>query len=160
MFIHDTEDRRRLANMDDVQACYPGLPVGMEKVASVLFPIMAGSVRIGTMGHLENAVTLSPQQLVIDNEIAGSVRRIQQGFVVSQETLAVEAIKELGPNGVCLSHDHSVKQVREELYPSTMFDRLNWDAAVTQSVRGIEERAKIVAAELVSAETEPPLTHE
>ena len=41
-----------------------------------------------------------------------------------------------------------------------MFDRLNWDAAVSQPVRGIEERAKLVAAELMQKETIPPLTPE
>jgi len=30
----------------------------------------------------------------------------------------------------------------EEVFPSKMFDRLNWDAAINQPVRGIEERAK------------------
>ena len=64
-------------------ACYPGLQAGMEKAMSMLFPLMAGSVGIGTMGHLENAVTFSPQQLVIDNEIAGGVRHMLEGFEVT-----------------------------------------------------------------------------
>ena len=141
-------------------ACYPGVQVGMEKVASMLFPIMAGSVGIGTMGHLENAVTFSPQQLVIDNEIAGSVRRMLEGFEVSPETLAVEVIKEVGHQGVFLHHDHTIEHFRDELYPSNLFDRLNWGAAMNQPVRGIEERAKIIAAELMTVETEPPLSQD
>jgi trimethylamine--corrinoid protein Co-methyltransferase len=141
-------------------ACYPGVQVGMEKVMSMLFPIMAGSVGIGTMGHLENAVTFSPQQLVIDNEIAGSVRHMLKGFEVSRETLALDVIKEIGPGGSFLEHSHTLKHFREELFVSKMFDRLNWDAAINQPVRGIEERAKAVAAELMTKETQPPLTPE
>ena len=141
-------------------ACYPGVQVGMEKVMSMLFPVLAGSVGVGTMGHLENAVTFSPQQLVIDNEIAGAVRHMLKGFEVSKETLAVDVIKEIGPNGSFLAHKHTVTHLRDELFASRMFDRLNWDAAVNQPVRGIEERAKVVAAELMQRETEPPLTRE
>ena len=141
-------------------ACYPGVQVGMEKVTTMLFPIMAGSLGIGVMGHLENAVTYSPQQLVIDNEIAGAVRRMLQGFEVNEETLAVDVVKQVGPGGSFLGHEHTASHFRDELFVSRMFDRLNWDAAVNQPVRGIEEKAKLVAAELMQKETEPPLTPE
>ncbi len=141
-------------------ACYPGTQAGMEKIMSMLFPLLAGSVGIGTMGHLENAVTFSPQQLVIDNEIAGAVRRMLQGFEVSEETLAVDAIKEVGPHGTFLQHEHTIAHFRDELFPSRMLDRLNWEAAVGQPVRGIEEKARAVAAELMQKETQPPLSRE
>jgi trimethylamine--corrinoid protein Co-methyltransferase len=139
-------------------AVYPGVQAGMEKVMSMIFPLMAGSVGIGTMGHLENAVTFSPQQLVIDNEIAGSVRHMLGGFDVTQETLAVDAIKDIGPNGTFLEHEHTLQYLREEVFPSKMFDRLNWSAAIDQPVRGIEERAKLVAADLMQKEAAPPLS--
>jgi len=139
-------------------ACYPGIQAGMEKVMSMLFPLLAGSIGIGTMGHLENAVTFSPQQLVIDNEIAGGVRHMLKGFEVTPETLAVNVIKEIGPKGTFLEHQHTLHHLREEIFPSKMFDRLNWDAAVNQPVRGIEERARRVAAELMESETTPVLS--
>jgi trimethylamine--corrinoid protein Co-methyltransferase len=138
-------------------ACYPGTQAGMEKVMSMLFPLLAGSVGIGTMGHLENAVTFSPQQLVIDNEIAGAVRHMLQGFEVTPETLAVDVIKQVGPNGTFLDHEHTLRHLRKELFPSKMFDRLNWAAALDQPVRGIEERAKLIAADLMNKETTPCL---
>ncbi len=139
-------------------ACYPGIQAGMEKIMSMLFPLMAGSVGVGTMGHLENAITFSPQQLVIDNEIAGGVRQVLRGFEVNRETLAAEVIGEVGPNGTFLEHEHTLKHLRDEILPTSMFDRLNWDAAVNRPTRGIEERAKQVAAELMKKETAHPLS--
>jgi trimethylamine--corrinoid protein Co-methyltransferase len=141
-------------------ACHPGVQAGMEKVMSMLFPLLAGSVGIGTMGHLENAVTFSPQQLVIDNEIAGSVRHMLKGFEVTEETLAIDAIKDIGPNGTFLEHDHTLYHLRNEVFPSKMFDRLNWSAAVNQPVGGIEEKAKLLAAKLMQTESASPLTPE
>jgi trimethylamine--corrinoid protein Co-methyltransferase len=139
-------------------ACYPGTQAGMEKMMSMLFPLLAGSVGIGTMGHLENAVTFSPQQLVIDNEIAGAVRHMLQGFEVTPETLAGDVIKQVGPNGTFLDHEHTLRHLRKELFPSKMFDRLNWAAALDQPVRGIEERAKLVAADLMRKDATPCLS--
>ena len=40
-------------------SCFPGTQAGVEKALSMLFPILAGAVGIGTVGHLENAVVLS-----------------------------------------------------------------------------------------------------
>lgn len=139
-------------------ACYPGFQAGMEKIMSMLFPVLAGSVGIGTMGHLENAVTFSPQQLVIDNELAGSVRSMLQGFEVSAETLAVDVIKEVLPGGSFMAHEHTLRHLRDESRPSRLYDRLNWDAANSQRVRGLEAKAKQVAAQLMQKEVEPPLS--
>jgi trimethylamine--corrinoid protein Co-methyltransferase len=141
-------------------ACYPGVQVGVEKVMSMLFPVLAGTIGVGTMGHLENAVTFSPEQLVIDNEIAGGIRHALRGFEVNAETLAVEVIKEIGPNGTFIGHDHTLRHLREVVFPSRMFDRLNWSAAHSQTVRGIEQRAKLVAAELMQRPTSRPLRPE
>ncbi len=141
-------------------ACYPGVQAGVEKVASMLFPLLAGSTGIGTMGHLENAVTFSPQQLAIDNEIAGAVRRMLRGFEVTPETIALDVIKEVGIGGHYLAHPHTVANFRQECYLSRFFERLGWDSAWSQEMRGIEEKAKARAAELMAQETEPPLTRE
>jgi trimethylamine--corrinoid protein Co-methyltransferase len=141
-------------------ACYPGIQAGMEKIMSILFPLLSGSVGIGTLGHLENAVTFSPQQLVIDNEIAGSVRQMLNGFEVNKETLAVEVIKQVGPNGNFLDQAHTMNYLRKEVFPSKMFDRLGWSAAAERSVHGIEEKAKMVAADLMHKTTPPPLSPE
>jgi trimethylamine--corrinoid protein Co-methyltransferase len=83
-----------------------------------------------------------------------------EGFEVTSETLAVEVIKEIGPNGTFLDHEHTLQHLRQEVFPSKMFDRLNWSAAFAQPVHGIEERAKRVAAELMKTGTESPLSAE
>lgn len=82
------------------------------------------------------------------------------GFEVARDTLAVDAIREVGPNGFFLQHEHTMQHWRDEIFHSKMFDRLNWDAAMSRPVRGVEEKAKLVAQELMARETEPPLSPE
>lgn len=141
-------------------ACYPGVQAGFEKVTSMLLPLLAGATGIGTMGHLENALTFSPQQLVIDDEIAGGVRRMLQGFEVTPDTLAFDVIKEVGSGGNYLGHEHTAELFRQEVYLSGLFERLSWESAWSQDVRGMEEKARVRAAELMERETEPVLSPE
>ena len=141
-------------------ACYPGVQAGVEKVASMLFPLLAGATGIGTMGHLENALTYSPQQLVIDDEIAGAVRRMLRGFEVTPETIALDVIKEVGIGGSYIQHPHTAAHFRDELFLSSLFERLDWQSAWSQEARGMEERARARAAEFMNREAEPVLTRE
>jgi len=141
-------------------ACFPGVQAGMEKVMSILFPALAGSIGVGTMGHLENAVTFSPQQLVIDNEIAGGIRHMLRGFEVNPATLATEVVRQVGPNGSFFAHEHTLEHLRQVVYPSRLLDRSNWSAVVSSDLRGIEGRAAQVAAELMRAERPRPLSED
>ena len=56
-------------------------------------------------------MTFSPQQLVIDNEIAGAVRRMLQGFKVTPETVALDVIKDVGPMGNFMYHKHTLDHI-------------------------------------------------
>ena len=110
-------------------SCFPGTQAGVEKALSMLFPVLAGAVGIGTVGHLENAVTFSPLQLVIDNEIVGYLRRAIRGVEVTDETLALDTIRAVGPGGNYLMEDHTVHHFRDELFLSELFTAMPWSAA-------------------------------
>ena len=141
-------------------ACHPGVQAGMEKLLSMLFPLLAGSTGIGTMGQLENTVTFSPQQMVIDNEIAGLVRYMLRDIEVTPETLALDVIKEVGIGGQYLDHPHTAHTFRKERFLSELFERLAWGSAVAEELKGIEEKAREKARKLMAREYERPLTKE
>ncbi len=69
-------------------------------------------------------------------------------------------IKEVGPQGTFFEHAHTLRYLREVVFPSAMLDRSTWTAVMSQEVRGIEEKANQVAAELMRKETVPPLSAE
>ena len=111
-------------------SCFYNEQTGAEKASSMLLPVLAGAVGIGTVGHLENAVTFSPLQLVIDNELARYVRRaIRSPWVVDDQTLATELIHAVGPGGNYLGETHTCEHFREELHLSPLFPVNSWDAA-------------------------------
>jgi trimethylamine--corrinoid protein Co-methyltransferase len=113
---------------------------------------------VGTVGHLENAATFSPVQLVIDNEIARAVRFMLRGVEVSDETLAFEEVKRVGHGGEYVTSDHTLSHFREETFLSSLFDHLPWDTAHSQP--GLEEKARDIAEELMNKDPEPWLSEE
>lgn len=139
----------------------PGARAGVEKAISMLIPVLCGAVGFGTIGHVENAVTFSPLQLVIDNEIARYVRRAVRGFEASDETIDVEQIARVGPGGSFLTEEETAVGFREFLNLSPFFAVLPWgtDPRGDASERW-EEMARQRARELLAKEVECPLTPE
>ena len=137
---------------------YPGYQAGMEKAISMLMPLLAGSVGIGTLGALENCMIFSPQQLVIDNDLVGSVRCLLNGFEVNNETLALDVIKEVGPGGSFMGHEHTLHHLRDEKDASRLYSRVTWAAANSERAVKLEEKARQTAIKLMQREPEPVLS--
>lgn len=141
-------------------ACVPGVQAGVEKAISMYGAVTAGAIGFGTVGHLENAVTFSPLQLVIDNEIARYVRRAVRGIEVNDETLALDVIEQTGINGNTFDHEHTTRHYRDEELLSPFFDCLSWGAGDSLDRERFEKRAAAKARELLVTESAPPLSAE
>jgi trimethylamine--corrinoid protein Co-methyltransferase len=141
-------------------ACVPGIQAGVEKALSMYAAVMAGAIGFGTIGHLENAVTYSPLQLVIDNETARYVRRAVRGIEVTEETLALDVIEEVGIGGHTFDHNHTMARYRQEELLSPFFDCLSWGTGDSLDRERFEKRAAAKARALLTGESEPVLTAE
>ncbi len=142
-------------------ACLPGARAGMEKGISMLAPVLCGAVGFGTIGHVENAVTFSPLQLVMDNEIARYVRRAVQGFEVTDQTIDLELIRRVGVGGNYLAEAETARGFREFVNLSPFFRVEPWglDAASREAQRW-ERLAQQRARELLANEVPCPLSRE
>jgi trimethylamine--corrinoid protein Co-methyltransferase len=141
-------------------ACYPGIHAGVDKALSMVFSVLAGAMGVGTVGHLENAVTFSPVQLVIDNEIVGYIKRMLQGFEVTEETLAVDVIKEVGIGGNFLLHESTARLFRRESWLSGLMPRMPWDSWAGQELVGMVAKAKEEARKFIAQHHPQPLSEE
>ena len=139
-------------------ACAPGVRCGVEKGVSMLMPVLCGAVGFGTVGHID-AVTFSPEQLVIDNEIARYVRRAVQGFEVADETINVDLIRRVGVGGEYLSQADTAQRFREVLDLSPFFTVRPWGAGErVDEARRWENMARDRARELLANEVPSPLS--
>ena len=139
-------------------ACVPGIQAGVEKAVSMLMPALAGAIGFGTVGHLENALTFSPLQLVIDNEIARYVRRCVRPVEVEDESLALEVIARSGIGGNTVDSAHTAEHFKDELLLSPFFETLTWGAGDSLDRDRFERLAAEKAKKLLAEEIAPVLT--
>lgn len=64
---------------------------------------------------------------MLDNEMAGYLRRVLRGLEVDEETLALEVIRSVGIGGNYLDTEHTVRHFRREYWFPKLFDRSSWD---------------------------------
>jgi trimethylamine--corrinoid protein Co-methyltransferase len=76
---------------------------------------------VHSAGWLEGGLVASYEKLALDVEVLRMFERVRQGLLVDEDTLAYEAIAELGPGGLFLAHDHTVARFRSEVFMSPLF---------------------------------------
>ena len=104
------------------------------------------------VGLINRSTTLSFQQLVIDNDLAGMVLRGARGIEVNDETLSLDAISRVKPEGNFMSEKHTIKNIKKELYDPKVFDRVE--------PRDILSTAREKAKQMLASHRPEPLTDE
>ena len=66
-----------------------------------------GGNLVHDMGYIDNGLTTSYQQLVVMDEVVGLVARFMEGIEVTEETMALEVIDQVGPGGHFLAEEHT-----------------------------------------------------
>jgi trimethylamine--corrinoid protein Co-methyltransferase len=121
---------------------------GHEKTLTGLMPALAGANLIYGLGMIESGMTFDFGQLVMDNEFAGMIKLCVGGIPVSDETLALDVIGEVGPFGDFLSHDHTLAHMRAQSQPALIDRRVreDWKAAGSTTLydRALEEARQIL----------------
>jgi trimethylamine:corrinoid methyltransferase-like protein len=78
-----------------------------------------GADVLGGAGQLEVATTLSPVQLMIDEEVGRMLRRIVGGFELNEDTMAWEELSKATPGMHFLTQDHTLRHCREMFAPAS-----------------------------------------
>jgi trimethylamine--corrinoid protein Co-methyltransferase len=135
----------------------PDAQAGHEKTMTSLLPALAGANLIYGMGMLELGVTFSFAQLVIDNEIAGMVKRVVQGVKVTDDTLAVELIKKVGAGKDFLAQKHTRQYMGPEQSKVKLLDRRMRGAWQKRGGKDLAEAAADQAREILQNHKPVPL---
>jgi len=114
---------------------------------------LSGGNLVHDVGYIDNGLTASFQMLVTMDEVAGLVKRIMGGIEVSDETMAIDVIDEVGPAGHFLSTDHTYRHFKENWFPK-LFDRSTYETWRVNGGLTLGERAAARAREIL--ETHQP----
>ncbi len=130
---------------------------GAESATTLLLSALAAFDFIYDVGgSLESSLSASYAKLILDNDLAGSVKRVSAGIDVSEETLAMDVIEAVGLRGSYLSHPHTVEHFRQEHFLPETFIRSGRSSAAAATT--LAERAQSrVDRILQEHEVDPPL---
>ncbi len=128
-----------------------------EAAFSLLAAGLSGANLIHDVGFLESGLIGSHEMVVLSDEIAGMVKRFLAGVQVDDETLAVEVIREAGPGGNFVAHEHTARHFRSELWFPRLMDRSRHAAWVAEGALTLGDRIRARVAEILATHEVPPL---
>jgi trimethylamine--corrinoid protein Co-methyltransferase len=112
-----------------------------EAYQSLFHSALFGSNLIHDVGYLDNGNTSSLELLTMCNDLISKTRRFLRSFVVSQETLSLDVIEEVGPGGSFLDHPQTVEHFREEIWMPKLIDRQDHDGWAASGRKTFKQKA-------------------
>lgn len=115
-----------------------------------------GANLIHDIGYLDCAMTGSLELVAFCDELIGWLRRYLRRLEISEETLALDLIHEIGPDGHFVETAHTLRHVREDWRP-TLLDRQSFHRWTEQGSTTLQQRATKKVWELVEHHRAEPL---
>lgn len=125
----------------------PGLPLSFNELATIAMTMLSGTDCCSGMGGLESAKGGSLEQMVIDAYLWDNFKPILRNMTISEETMAFDVMKQVGHGNSYLSHPHTTKLLRKELFfPDKK--KMAWEATLsTKMVAEAKEMVKKILSE-------------
>jgi len=139
------------SNAVDAQAAY-------ESMMSLWGALMGGAHLIEhAAGWLEGGLTASFEKLIIDAEMLQMMAAYFEPFEVTNDTLALDAIREVGPSGHFFGAKHTLERYENAFYVPLVS---NWDNFETFTEHGGHDatvRANQIWKRILAEYEQPPL---
>jgi trimethylamine--corrinoid protein Co-methyltransferase len=127
-----------------------------EAALTLLAEALVGGNIVHDLGYLESGLTFSFAQLVICDEIVSWAEAFFKRVEVSDETLAVDVIAQVGPEGQYLKADHTRRHYRQAWYPG-LFERDNYETWAKKGRKTLGERAAEKVTDILATHHPEPL---
>jgi trimethylamine---corrinoid protein Co-methyltransferase len=134
----------------------PDEQAAAEAAFSIILETLAGAQMAHDVGYLDGGMTNSIEQIVICDELIGYTKHFMRGLEITEETLALDLIDEIGPDGDFMSSEHTLKHFRQDWYPK-LFDRNNYETWMMRGGKTLRERARDKALKILDTHKPEPL---
>jgi trimethylamine--corrinoid protein Co-methyltransferase len=111
-----------------------------EAALTIMLRAMAGGHIVHDLGYLESGLCGSLAQLAVCDEIVEWVKGAVTEIEINDETLALDLINEVGPDGQFLDSDHTIRHFRERWYPR-LIERDNYERWLSKGGKTMAQRA-------------------
>ncbi len=139
------------SKLPDAQAAY-------ETQMSLWPAVLAhANIILHSAGWLEAGLVCSMEKFILDVEGLAMMHRFLQGLEITDETLALDSIADVGPGGHHFGTAHTLGRYLTEFYLPIVSDRQNYDNWLDNGALDAAHRAHQVAKELLQRYEQPPL---
>jgi trimethylamine--corrinoid protein Co-methyltransferase len=101
------------------------------------------------VGYLDFGRTGSLDMVVICDEIIDQIQRMKRGIPVNDDMLALDAIRQVGPKGHFLTHEHTLKHLRSTQWRPKLLYRIGHDKWEKSGAPSLLDRARKRLLEIV-----------
>jgi trimethylamine--corrinoid protein Co-methyltransferase len=112
----------------------------IEAALTLLYEGLVGGHIVHDLGYMESGLCGSLVQLTLCDEIVAWVKRATGELKVNDETLALDLIDKVGPDGQFLDSEHTLQHYRWHWYPR-LIERDIYDRWVAKGSKTMAERA-------------------
>jgi trimethylamine---corrinoid protein Co-methyltransferase len=133
-----------------VEAKLPDAEAAAQAMMGLFSNALSGLTLTQCLGTLASGLYGSPEMLLICDEMVHMLKHFMVGIQVNDETLALEAIKEVGHMGNFLMHDHTAQWFRKELFFPSLFRRQSIDDWLENGARPIVDIAHARVEQILS----------
>jgi len=92
----------------------------MESTMSCFSSLMSKANIVHDLGIMDHCNSISPEMLMLINEILNMLKPYRNGVIVNDSELALDVIDEIGPANHYLSHEHTFNNFRRIWYPELL----------------------------------------
>jgi len=103
-----------------IDAKVVGAEAGAQVMYQCLMSAFSGADFVHDVGLMDHAQMISPELIVLTDEIIGMVSVSMEGIGTNDEALALDLIHKVGPGGNYLEEDHTFEHFREFWVPTIM----------------------------------------
>ncbi len=132
----------------------------IEGSMSVFFSALTGGDLCHDVGYTESAMTGSVFQLCAMDEAISYARRITRGIEVNEDTLAVDVIRNVGPNGHYLREEHTRRYYKNEFWYPKLSDRRNYEEWEMMGQTSFKERTAARVRDILATHQPSPINPE
>jgi trimethylamine--corrinoid protein Co-methyltransferase len=129
---------------------------GIEAALTLMTNALSGSHLVHDLGYLESGLTGSLSQLVICDELVSWIKEALMPVEINDETLALDLIEKVGPDGQFTDSDHTMAHFRDRWYPH-LIERSNYDGWKEKGGKDLGQRAAARVEQILAEHKPEPL---
>lgn len=131
---------------------------GAEMAFSLLVSALNGCNLIHDVGYLESGLCSSNESIVLADELIGYVRRFLAAYQITDVTLALDVIRDVGPSGHFLQQPHTLDHYKDDVWRPELFNRQSYEGWSKAGGRPIADALRQRAKDILEKHEAPSLS--